>query len=60
MAKDNSYEKTPSVAIGWVNLIEKQQGIFYMHHPTDRTVHTAAFVIPVVQQFQQQKIEPLL
>ena len=22
---------------------EKQQGIFYMHHPTDRIVHTSTF-----------------
>ena len=27
-------------------LSEEQQGIFYMHHPTDRMVHTTAFVTP--------------
>ena len=25
-----------------------QQGIFYMHHPTDRITHTTAFVTPVM------------
>ena len=28
-----------------------QQGFFYMHHPTDRIIHTTAFVIPVVEQW---------
>ena len=27
----------------------QQQGIFYMHHPTDRIAHTAAFGTPVVE-----------
>ena len=24
-------------------------GLFYMHHPTDRIIHTTAFVTPVVE-----------
>ena len=28
----------------WATLSDWQQGIFYMHHPTDRIVHTMASV----------------
>ena len=28
-----------------------QQGFFYMHHPTDRIIHTTAFVKPVVEHW---------
>ena len=28
-----------------------QQGLFYMHHPTDRIAHTTAFVTPVVEHW---------
>ena len=37
-----------------------QQGIFYMHHPTDRIGHTTAFVIPVVEQRLKQEIAQLV
>ena len=39
--KDHSYNKRKKHF--------KQQCLFYMHHPTDRIVHIATFVIPVVQ-----------
>ena len=39
--KDHSYNKRKNHF--------KQQRLFYMHHPTDRIVHIATFVIPVVQ-----------
>ena len=29
---------------------------FYMHHPTDRIIHTTAFVIPVVELWLERKI----
>ena len=29
----------------------KQQGLFYMHHPTDRISHATAFVTPVVEHW---------
>ena len=32
-----------------------QQEIFCMHHPTDRIVHTMAFVIPVVEHWLEHK-----
>ena len=35
----------------WATTSEKQQGIFYMHHPTDRIAHTMAFVTPLVGFF---------
>ena len=39
--------RKPTVATLWVTLyFFCQQGIFYMHHPTDRIVHTMVFVRP--------------
>ena len=31
---------------------------FYMHHPTDRIVHTTAFVTPVVEHWLEREIAP--
>ena len=28
---------------------------FYMHHPTDRTAHTTAYITPVVEHLLEQK-----
>ena len=33
----------------WATLSDQQQGLLYVHHPTDRIVHTTAFVTPVVE-----------
>ena len=30
--------------------------IFYMHHPTDRVIHTTAFVTPVVRDWLKREI----
>ena len=30
------------------------KGSFYMHHPTDRIVHTTAFVTPVVEHWPER------
>ena len=35
---------------------DKQQGVFYMHHPTDRRAHTTAFDEPVVEPWLELKI----
>ena len=35
---------------------EKQQGLFYMHHPTDRIAHTMAFVTYAVEHWLEQEI----
>ena len=32
------------------------KGSFYMHHPTDRIVHTMAFVTPVVEHWLEREI----
>ena len=49
MVKDNSdNERKPPSATIWTTLSDWQQGLFYMHHPTDRIAHTTAFVTPVV------------
>ena len=34
----------------------RQQGFFYMHHPTDRIIHTTAFVTPVVEHWLVREI----
>ena len=33
-----------------------QQGLFYMHHPTDRITHTTAFVTPLVEHWLEREI----
>ena len=38
------------------HFFDKQQGIFYMHFSIDRTVHTTAFVKPVVDHWLERKI----
>ena len=32
------------------------KGSFYVHHPTDRIVHTTAFVTPVVEHWMEREI----
>ena len=52
MVKDHSDNKRKSTTyIIWATLFDQQQGIFYMHHPTDRITHTTAFVTPVVKHW---------
>ena len=34
----------------------KQQGLFYMHRPTDMITHTTAFVTPVVEHWLEQEL----
>ena len=47
--------KSPA-ATTWATLSNSQQGIFYMHHSTDRTVHTTAFVAPVMEHWLEREI----
>ena len=42
-------------AATWVILFDYQQGLFYMHHPTDRIIHTTAFVTPVMEHRLNEK-----
>ena len=32
------------------------KGSFYMHHPTDRIIHTTAFVTPVAEHWLEREI----
>ena len=48
-------ERKPAAAT-WATLSDKQQGVFYMHHPIDRIAHTTAFVIPVVEHWLEREI----
>ena len=38
-------------ATTWATHFDQQQAIFYIHHPTDRIVHTNLFVAPVVEDW---------
>ena len=35
---------------------DSEQGLFYMHHPTDRITHITASVTPVVEYWIEQEI----
>ena len=48
MVKDHSDSERKPAATTWATLSEQQQGLFYMHYPTDRIAHTTAFVTPVI------------
>ena len=37
----------------------KQQGVFYMHHLTDRITQTTAFVTPVAEHWQKRESQLL-
>ena len=52
-------ERKPAAAT-WATLSDYQQGLFYMHHPTDRMTHTTAFVTPVVEYWLEREIAPVL
>ena len=43
------YETKPAPTTSFTTLSNKQQGIFLMHHPTDRIADTTAFVTSVVE-----------
>ena len=43
MVKDHLDSERKPAAGTWVTLSDKQQGFFYIHHPTDRIAHTMAF-----------------
>ena len=35
---------------------DSEQGLFYMHHPTDRITHITASVTPVVEYWIEQDV----
>ena len=52
MAKDLSdSEKRNLLSPHELLFSNKQQKLFYMHHPTNRITHTKAFVSPVVERW---------
>ena len=48
-------ERKPAAAT-WATLSDLQQGLFYMHHPTDRIAHTTNFITPVVGLWLEREI----
>ena len=53
MVNDHSdREREPAANI----LLDQQQVIFYMNHPTERIVHTMAFDIPVMEHWMEWEI----
>ena len=56
MVKDHSDSRRKPAATTWATLFDSQQGIFYMHHPTDRIAHTMAFITPAVEHWLEREI----
>ena len=55
LALDQQQQKFANELIIWFS--DSQQGIFYMHYPTDRKVHTMVFVTPVVNHLLEYDID---
>ena len=49
-------DRKPAATTSWATGSNQQQGIFYMHYPTDRIVHIKVFVQPVVVHWLEQEI----
>ena len=47
---DNKRKPTAKTLSNW------QQGIFYMHHPNERIVHTTTLATPVVEYWLEREI----
>ena len=56
MVKDHSDSERGNPLPPHGLLFDWQQGLFYMHHPTDRITHTTAFVTPVVEHWLEREI----
>ena len=56
MVKYHSDSERKPAAATWATLSDYQQGFFHMHHPTDRTAYTTAFVAPVVEHWLEREI----
>ena len=50
------FRQNPLAPLRLLFPISKQQGIFYIHFPIDRTAHTTSFDGPVVDHGLDQKI----
>ena len=49
------WERKPAAATR-ATISNKQEGLFYTHHPTDRIAHTTAFVTPVVEHWLERAV----
>ena len=56
MVKYHSDSDRKPAAATWATLSDYQQGFFYMHHPTERTAHTTAFITPVLEHWLEREI----
>ena len=57
MVKDHSVNETGNLLpLQGLFFLISSKGSFYMHHPTERTAHTTAFVIQVIEQWLEQEI----
>ena len=45
-----------AATITWAILSDQQQGVFYMHHPTEKIAHTMAFGTHVVEHWLEREI----
>ena len=50
-------ERKPATAT-YATLSDEKQGLFYIHHPTERIIHTTAFVTQVVEHWLEREIAP--
>ena len=56
IVKDYAAREKPAAAALCFTLPINSKGYYYMHHVTGRTVHTTAFVIPVVKHWLELEI----
>ena len=57
LVKDHSDSKRkPFATISWAILSKQHQRLIYMHHTTDRIVHTMVFVTTIVEHWLEQEI----
>ena len=57
MVKDHSDSEKETLYICYSFLLAARGHLnFYMHHPTERIIHTMAFVTPVVELWMEYKI----
>ena len=56
VVKDHSDSEKGNPLPPWATLSDEQQGLFYLHHPTDKITHTTAFVTPVVDHWLEREI----
>ena len=56
MVKDHSDSERGNPLPSHRLLFPISRKVFYMHYPTDRIIHTTAFVTPVVERWLEREI----